>query len=1019
MIKNKGFSLIDSMVALVLFGSVIYFVAGYQKVGLKDRKITAYESELNRDSLAFSKLINAPALTDTQVKQYHYRTFANILRNSPTNITTTKGNVACIVNNSSRLTQNCVNKLPIGEDKMFNNGSGLNFPEIGGYDRFYNGIFAQLNLKHFNDLVPNMCIYFDSRDKAYDLYLYYTSPTPLTIKEIEMYKNSALVFGAAAGITDATGSLHSTAGWTMPTTCGTPAIGTAGVYLNLLPSFLSLREDNIKLLTNADDNSMLSFKGNTNTLKTDLYISGSGNDSFLQTGTTTDGQQEFNIGNRKFNDYVMNTASPTLSNLLMLYPTASRTAIPTNTITTTAPKVKFSGVGLVANSSDYAVFMPNEAVPNTNISNPYQLYSPCDSTNELGRIVKAGTDFAVCMRHPYCWEFSASSKGISHTCYMPMNDTRKQVTIAANSAITTFRCNDTTQNAAAATSPYISAIPTFSAESVNYEYLKVIDNGIVNFGGITNFTYTNFQEIRTNRCLRSFMGICFSNRCWLTHIPRFALNQYFDTAIFSNQNNCTAGLPGLSGPYGVGQVNGTSTLDGKAFMIKDPNLGGYAWNDGNIDWLKNSQPDTIYHLDGTGEIRYQLSGANPTSIGNSRYCGITNISTTINNGQTFDSLNRYPNYNNAFSYGTGGSNGDNSAACNAASAEWNNNHRDVDAVNVTLPYLVINGVKQMDNQLKLNGFVDPGEKLWQPLNLTTQDKTNFMHIKVKYLKSNQPTSTSEHQMTGNDSNLNSLDNYASGFTFMPNTGVPNCAYQCQIVAPKLGFSGTFYYHEYANITGYQNTKACVCYNNVGWNGQNFYNQENTKTRTLLFNTNVFLVRPKENNSNITVKKVSCSANPLYFNTTTATDPQASDKSPSATMSMSLLSFGLPLNVRGSPEPEPSSRKCLSSNITATYTTSCNGTKSTALTCTPNRSGIYIGAASYYKTSTGAATCAAQTNTGQKDKNNNWIYANNTPASTNIYVNCNDNSEPSGYYENPSAGQIRSVTWSGSCSSFDK
>ncbi len=1017
MIKNKGFSLIDSMVALVLFGSVIYFVAGYQKVGLKDRKITAYESELNRDSLAFSKLVNGPALTDAQVKQYHYRTFANILRNSPTNITTTKGNVACIVNNSSRLTQNCVNKLPIGEDKMFNNGSGLNFPEIGGYDRFYNGIFAQLNLKHFNDLVPNMCIYFDSRDKAYDLYLYYTSPTPLTIKEIEMYKNSALVFGAAAGITDATGSLHSTAGWTMPTTCGTPAIGTAGVYLNLLPSFLSLREDNIKLLTNADDNSMLSFKGNTNTLKTDLYISGSGNDSFLQTGTTTDGQQEFNIGNRKFNDYVMNKASPTLSNLLMLYPTASRTAIPTNTITTTAPKVKFSGVGLVANSSDYAVFMPNETVPNTNISNPYQLYSPCDSTNELGRIVKAGTDFAVCMRHPYCWEFSASSKGVSHTCYMPMNDTRKQVTIAANSAITTFRCNDTTQNAAAATSPYISALPTFSAESVNYEYLKVIENGSVNFGGVTSFYYNKYQEITNNQCLSSFLGVCTSNKCWITHLPQLTSTISYNSAKYANQANCSAGLPGLSGAYGVGQVNGTSTLDGRAFMTKDPNLGGYAWNNGNIGWLKDNQPSTIFHLDGSGEIRSPQIGGTPTNLTIRKDCGIVNVSPILRNLNdgwkpfgVFDSLTKYPNYNNAFSYGTAGSGGDNSAACNNASGEFNSNHRDVDAVNVTLPYLVINGVKQMDNQLKLNGFVNPGDDKWSLLNLTTQDKTNFMHIKVKYLKSNQPTSTSEHQMTGNDSNLNSLDNYASGFTFMPNTGVPNCAYQCQIAAPKLGFSGTFYYHEYANITGYQNTKACVCYNNVGWNGQNFYKQANT---------NVFLVRPKTNNSNITVKKVSCSANPLYFNTTAATDPQASDKSPYATMSMNWLNFGNPQNVRGSPDPVVPSRKCLSSNITATYTTACNGTKSTALTCTPNRSGIYIGAASYYKTSTGAATCAAQTNTGQKDKNNNWIYVNNTAASTNIYVNCNANSEPSGYYENPSAGQTRSVTWSGSCSSFDK
>lgn len=421
---------------------------------------------------------------------------------------------------------------------------------------------------------------------------------------------------------------------------------------------------------------------------------------------------------------------------------------------------------------------------------------------------------------------------------------------------------------------------------------------IINKNTTLTDVYMNGKNISSTQCQivpeANILGACTSNRCWITRIPRFALNQYFDnSAIFSNQNNCTAGLPGLSGPYGVGQVNGTSTLDGKAFMIKDPNLGGYAWNNSNIDWLKNSQPDTIYHLDGTGEIRYQLSGANPTSIGNSRYCGITNISTTINNGQTFDSLNKYPNYNNAFSYGTGGSGGDNSAACNAASAEWINNHKDVDAVNVTLPYLVINGVKQMDNQLKLNGFVNPGDDKWSLLNLTTQDKTNFMHIKVKYLKSNQPTSTSEHQMTGNDSNLNSLDNYASGFTFMPNTGVPNCAYQCQIAAPKLGFSGTFYYHEYANITGYQNTKACVCYSNVGWNGQNFYKQANT---------NVFLVRPKTNNSNITVKKVSCSANPLYFNTTTATDPQASDKSPYATMSMNWLNFGNPQNVRGSPDP---------------------------------------------------------------------------------------------------------------------
>lgn len=1007
--KQKGFGLFDSMIALALFGGVVFFVSEYQKDGRKDLYAMAYYSEINRDTLAFSKYINAPKLDDNTVKTYHYRSLVNVFRNSPSNISTLKNSSACIFDfsnilNNYGLNSTC-NGLPITEDPFIKN-----YPTTGdvnnsygkGYDTL---VYQTIGLKHFNDLLPRYCIYWDKNSRSYDFYLFYQTNKSLSNTELLRYKTAALIFGSSSGITDTSGLLKSSAGWVMPSACGKPTVGTPGVYLNLLPSFMGLKEDNIKLLTNSDDNSMLSFRGNTNTLKTDLYISSSGNDTFLQTGKTTDGDQELNVGNRKFNDYVMNTVSPSLSNLLMLYPTSTRGSVPNITIQTSAPKLKFAGVSLVSNSSDYQKFMPNESVPYANISNPYQLYSPCNSTNELGRIVKAGNEFAVCMRHPYCWEFSATSKNISHTCYMPMIDKKNDITIQNNSGYTSFRCDDIAYNPQAATSPYIASVPTFSAESVNYEYLNIIKDGGLLFQNNISYAFQGVQERVENQCSDYFLGQPGKCGCAMTQVPNSPSITIVGTdgtnGLYSNQFNCSSGIPGLSGVYGSWNLNsstnqGTSNLDGRAFMIKDPLAGNYVWS-----YVSNRYfYMMMYHLDGSKEVfrdmtnyGYQspwagnefLSG----SINSKSACGYVNIKNMIGANNSFDADAYRASYKMLYAGYIGWDLGwvaDNSRSCNKTSGDYAP-ARPTDGKGVVIPFYATGSSgagKKMDQLLKINGITDPGNNNWKPLNLTAAEKSKFMHIKINYLKTNAPVGNTEHTMTGNDSNINSLDNYAERFTYASNTGVPNCAQQCSIVGNKLGWSSDIYFHEYSNIRGYQNTKACVCYQNLGWNGQAFYTNSGT--------SRMILIRPTISNSKITVKKVSCSSNPLYFNTTTSPDPSLSDKSQYRTMSISSITGNWYGEFTLGANPTPSTGKCLSATLNQNYNTPCNGVRTASLTCNQSSGGTTV-SAGYYKTTTGANTCAATYNTGQKDSKGNYIWANNTPATSTLQIGCTSASLP--------------------------
>lgn len=1098
--KIAGFGLLDSFLALILFVPGIYLYVQYHEIGHDEKAVISYYSELNRDVFAFDTLINGPALTRAQVDTYHYRTIANILRNSPTNLTSTKSNVACVVNSNSLITQSCVSQLPFSEDPLF----GGTFP-VAAYGRYNTQINNQLNLKHSNNLKPNLCIFFNGNFKSYDLYLYYTESKPLSNIEKLKYQKAAAKFGSIAGIVDSSGQLKSSAGWTMPAQCGSPIVGSYGVYLNLLPDFLSLREDNIKLLTNKDDNAMLSFPGNTNTLKTDLYIQGTtggpGNDSYLQTGATTDGYQELNIGNKQFSDKGM--TGSIITNLLIVQPTATRQQKPDPSVSETSPKFRASGFSLVNTGADFQKFMsPGEAAPSytSNLTN-YQMFAPCDASIELGRIVQAtnprtgNKEFAICMRHPYCNEFSRLSKGISETCYMNMVDKRDVINVnsdtqyitndyscnpndsscnpyksdpscqliqsyvaqqcltwrykhdvgcratittdcnaggqlctpgacggkdechACNGTVwgldrgydpvclnstqgqpaiyrctsikqSTFRCD--TDTGGKDLTPYIAAIPQVRSESINFEILPIIENGISKFQNNIEYVYNGKRQVTQNRCTSYFLGACVYNKCWLTEAPFnplvYELSRQAGAYAYDPQNSCNPGIP-MKSSYSAYNSNG------KGFMMKDPNIGGYA-----LDSVATNQTMILYHLDGTSEW---WNGAGSWSqkpqpfnldvkSGNLNGCGFVNLSRMVSNG-AFDAM-YYPSpttntNHNFYGIATGASrSGDNSAACNDASQNFNP-YRTYDSKNITLPYYLEGNTKSINGQLKLNGVVNPGDNWWKLMSLTKSEKKDLLRIQFEFTKVEAP-GTNTHIMTADQA---SFDNYASGVAFKNNSAIPDCQMQCNAVFRKNGWTGELYYHDYDLIKGYQNSNSCVCYQNLGWNGQNYY---------LKGNTNMTLIRARSD-SMFKLKNVTCGNNPLYFSNRVAPDNQG--VVPTRFMSNGQSAWGR--GIANSYTPEQPERICQNSSVRVQYSTACQGSFVNNVTCTPNRTNIFVGSTITYNNPVNRCN--------QKSADGKITYS---ALTSNIYVNCNYRSEPS-WYQNGSNG-ITGASIGATCNAYN-